>query len=69
MAFVREQGLEPYIMLEGGEESQFRSRFAGSLTAALDWPPMAEVGVVRVYDPDDRDRYRRGEAAPTEYVR
>jgi hypothetical protein len=69
IAFVRERGFEPYLMLDGGEEPAFRSRFAGSAAGALDWPPKAEVGLVRVYDPDDRARYQRGEAPPTEYVR
>jgi hypothetical protein len=38
--------------------------------AKLDWPPAAEIaGQVRIYRPDDRDRYLRGDAAPTEYAR
>jgi hypothetical protein len=36
----------------------------------LDWRPAAEVASqVRVYRPDDRERYLRGEQPPTEYAR
>jgi hypothetical protein len=69
IAFARAKGFDPYLMLESGEEPPFRKRFAGSAVGALDWPPMAEVALVRVYDPDGRDQYRRGVAPPTEYVR
>jgi len=38
--------------------------------AKLDWPPAAEIaGQVRIYRPGDRERYLRGDAAPTEYAR
>ena len=38
--------------------------------AALDWPPMAEVGgQVRIYRPSDRARYRAGSVVPTDYAR
>ncbi len=70
IAYVRMQGFEPYLLFERWEEPIFRQRFAGSAAAALDWPPAAEIaGQVRIYRPDDRARYLRGEAAPTEYVR
>lgn len=70
VAYVRERGYEPYLLFERWEEPIFRQRFAGSTVAALDWPPAAEIGnQVRIYRPDDRQRYLRGEAAPTEYAR
>ena len=68
--FVRARGLEPYLLFESWEEPIFRTRFAGSPIAALDWPPMAEVAPqVRIYRPDDRERYANGTQPPTEYVR
>jgi hypothetical protein len=70
VADVRMRGYEPYLLFEAWEEPLFRQRFAGSQTAALDWPPMAEIASqVRIYRPDDRARYLRGDAAPTEYAR
>jgi len=70
IAYIRMRGLEPYLLLERWEEPIFRQRFAGSGLGALDWPPAAEIaGQVRIYRPDDRARYLRGEAPPTEYAR
>ena len=70
IAYARTRGFEPYLLLERWEEPIFRQRFAGSATAALDWPPLAEIaGQVRIYRPDDRARYLRGDAAPTDYAR
>ena len=70
IAFSRTRGFEPYLLFERWEEPLFRQRFAGSRVAALDWPPAAEIaGQVRIYRPEDRDRYLRGEGAPTEYSR
>ena len=70
IAFTRMRGLEPYLLFERWEEPIFRQRFAGSDIGKLDWPPAAEIaGQVRIYRPDDRARYLRGEAAPTEYAR
>ena len=67
---VRRRGFEPFLLFERWEEPSFRQRFAGSPLGALDWPPMAEVATqVRVYRPGDRERYRRGDQPPTEYVR
>ena len=51
-----------------------KSRTSGSgspaaAVARLDWPPMAEVASqVRIYRPDDSDRYLQGTLPPTEYV-
>jgi hypothetical protein len=70
VAFARDRGLEPFLLFERWEEPIFRERFAGSAIAALDWPPAAEIGQqVRIYRPGDRDRYRHGDAVPTEYAR
>jgi hypothetical protein len=70
IAYARGRGLEPYLLFEPWEEPMFRQRFAGSTIAKLDWPPAADIGaVVRIYRPEDRERYLRGEAAPTEYAR
>jgi hypothetical protein len=68
--YGRQRGFEPYLLFERWEEPLFRNRFTGSPLGALDWPPMAEVAtVVRVYRPEDRERYLRGEQAPTLYIR
>lgn len=70
IAYSRMRGFEPYLLFEGWEEPIFRQRFTGSTVARLDWPPAADIGgQVRIYRPDDRDRYLRGDAAPTEYAR
>jgi hypothetical protein len=70
LAFVREKGYEPYLLLDSGEESDFRSRFAASDVGRLDWPPLIEIAPqVRVYQPSARARYLAGEAIATEYVR
>jgi hypothetical protein len=69
LLYVRAKGFEPYLLFERREEPDFRQRFAGSAVARLDWPPMAEVASqVRIYRPEDRDRYARGTLAATEYV-
>lgn len=70
IAYVRTRGYEPYLLFERWEEPIFRQRFAGSTMATLDWPPAAEIGgQVRIYRPDDRDRYVRGTGIATEYAR
>ena len=71
IGFVRARGFEPYLLFERREEPLFRRRFAAqSAVGRLDWPPAAEVAsLVRVYRPDDRDRYLRGVQPPTEYFR
>jgi hypothetical protein len=69
VAFVRSRGYRPYLLLEGWEEPEFRRRFAESALGALDWPPVAEIaGQVRIYRPEDRQRYLSGEAIPTAFV-
>ena len=69
IAYLRTRGLEPFLLLETREEPLFRRRFASSLLGALDWPPAAEVASrVRVYRPDDREKYFSGVRTPTEYA-
>lgn len=70
LTFVRQHDLEPFLLFERREEQPFRDRFEGSTIGALDWPPMAEIGgQVRLYRPEDRSRYLRGEVLPTEHAR
>jgi hypothetical protein len=70
VAYLRSSGREPYLLFEGHEESDFRSRFAGSTIGAVDWPPMADIGSqVKIYRVADRARYVGGENVATEYVR
>ena len=69
VTWVRESGLEPYLLFERWEEPTFRARFAQSRIGALDWPPMAEIATqVRLYRVADLDRYRAGQPVPTEYA-
>jgi hypothetical protein len=69
LLYVQSNGYEPYLLFERREEAEFRQRFVGSDIARLDWPPMAEVATqVRIYRPDDRDRYLKGTLPPTEYA-
>ena len=69
LSFARDRALEPFLLFERREEAGFRQRFGGGDVAALDWPPAADVAGVRIYRPDDRARYRRGENVRTEYAR
>jgi hypothetical protein len=70
IAYVRARGYEPYLLFERWEEPLFRRRFGGRGIAALDWPPDAEIaGQVRIYRPEGRERYLRGEGVSTEYAR
>jgi len=70
VAFARSRNLEPFFMLDSGEEAAFRARFRGSDLARLDWPPRFEISPqVRIYEPGARERYLGGERVVTEYVR
>ena len=71
IAYVQARGFEPFLLFERWEEPLFRRRFGdASAVGRLDWPPAAEIASqVRVYRPDDRDRYRQGLQPPTEYFR
>lgn len=68
--WLRQNGHRPYLLLESWEEPGFRNRFGThSDTGKLDWPPKFEIDrVVRIYDPDDRAPFDRGEHVATEYL-
>jgi len=59
LAFLRDRGFTPVLLLDTEEEPAFRARFeAASVIGRLDWPPFARPArTVRVYDPADRARY------------
>jgi len=71
LEYLRARGLRPYFLFEGPEEADFRARFtATSEVGAVDWPPMADVvSRVRIFDPEDRQRYLAGQRVSPEYVR
>jgi len=69
IAFLRRHGRRPYLLFEGWEEPQFRERFAGERLGGLDWPAAANVDGVKIYDPDDYERHRRGENVRTTEIR
>ena len=68
--FLRRHGRKPYLLFEPAEELAFRTRFAATdPLGALDWPPRVDIDRrVRIYDPDDRERYLRGELIVPERV-
>jgi hypothetical protein len=67
--FFRSRGRKPYLLIESGEERAFRERFASEKLGSLEWPPVAEIDrTVRIYDPADYERYRRGEFVKSERV-
>ena len=68
LAVLRRHGRKPYLLFEGWEEPAFKQRFAGHPLASLDWPPIATVDGVNIYDPDDRDRHARGETIQTRRI-
>jgi hypothetical protein len=67
VGFLRQNGYDPFFVLEPREEERFRERFSDRNTlGALDWPPSAQIGtVVRIYRAGDRERYLKGESVPT----
>jgi hypothetical protein len=68
--WLRDQGFEPYLIVEQWEEPLFRERFsAHSNLGHLDWPPRFEVlRRVRIYRLGDRDHFLGGARIPTEFV-
>jgi hypothetical protein len=70
LEWLTQNGRKPYILVESWEEPAFRSRFGNqSAIGRLDWPPKYEIDrVVRIYDPQDRARYDRGERVATEFL-
>jgi hypothetical protein len=70
VAWLSDNGRQPFILVESWEEPRFRARFGGSSPLGnLDWPPKYEVDrVVRIYDPADRGRYTNGQRVVTQYL-
>jgi hypothetical protein len=68
VAWLQDQGRQPYFLFERREEPEFRARFRGhSAYGALDWPPRLDLNrQVRIYDPGDRARFLAGETYPTD---
>jgi len=71
ITWLKSKGQQPFIVLERREEGDFRARFRDeSEIGKLDWPPRFDVNrEVRIFDPDDRQRYLAGEPYPTENIR
>jgi hypothetical protein len=71
VAFLEAQGYRPYFLFETNEEAPFRQRFATHTSlGALEWPPLAQIDrSIRIFDPADLARYRRGEYVKTDRVR
>ena len=67
---LRARGYHPYLLFEKQEDLTFRQRFeATSSIGGLEWPPIAQLGQeVRIFDPLDYERFRRGEKIETDYV-
>jgi hypothetical protein len=69
IATLRRHRLEPYLLVEDGEEAAFRARFSGaSPLGRLDWPPAYELAsqpIVRIYRPEDRVKHLAGERIVT----
>ena len=66
------RGYDPVIVIEAAEEPAFRDRFGELNTLGrLDWPAAAELASpvrVRIYDPADRERFRRGDRITTRQI-
>jgi hypothetical protein len=69
IATLRSHRLEPYLLVEDGEEAAFRTHFSGaSPLGQLDWPPAYELAsqpIVRIYRPGDREKHISGERVAT----
>ena len=70
LQFLRERGYRPYLLLEPWEQTDFVHRFgAASELGGLSWPPIADINhEVRIYDPEDYQRYRAGVPITTDRV-
>ena len=66
---LRARGYHVFFLFEKQEDLTFRQRFeAASQIGGLEWPPIAQIGPdVRIFDPLDYDRFRRGERIETDY--
>ena len=69
ISWLQVHGRSPVILVERSEEEAFRLRFAGQTYGGLDWPPRYDVDRrVRIFLPEERERYLRGERVPTETI-
>ena len=64
------RGLRPFFLFEQEEDRGFRARFESSgRFGGLEWPPAALIGrQIKIFDPLDYERFRRGEKIETDYV-
>jgi hypothetical protein len=67
---LRARGYRPYFLFERAEDLTFRQRFeAHSRFGGLEWPPIADIyREIRIFDPLDYERFRKGEKIETDYV-
>ncbi len=69
VSWMQIHGRQPAIVVERWEEEGFRTRFAGQTYGGLDWPPRYDVDRrVRIFLPEDRDRYLAGAPVATETI-
>jgi hypothetical protein len=69
VSWMQIHGRQPAIVVERWEEEGFRTRFAGQAFGGLDWPPRYDVDRrVRIFLPEDRERYLAGAPVPTETI-
>jgi hypothetical protein len=69
VSWLQIHGRQPVIVVERWEEQGFRTRFAGQTYGGLDWPPRYDVDRrVRIFVPEDRERYLAGEPVATETI-
>ncbi len=69
VSWLQTHGRQPAIIVERWEEAGFRTHFDGQTYGALDWPPRYDVDRrVRIFLPEDREPYVRGEGVATELV-
>jgi hypothetical protein len=69
VSWLQIHGRQPAIVVERWEEAGFRTRFAGQRFGGLDWPPRYDVDRrVRIFLPEDRERYLAGEPVSTETI-
>jgi hypothetical protein len=70
LEYCRARGLRPYLLFERWEEPLFRARFAAvRLERSTGRLPLKSAGQVRIYRPEDREKYLGGEGVLTEYAR
>jgi len=70
LTFVRAKGYRPYLLIETGEQQEFVQQFEGkSALGGLGWPPVADINhMLRIYDPQDYERYRAGIPIQTDRI-